>query len=177
MLIISRCNYGYRLIGSQERICLPISLWGGLPSYCKRKYFVHQIKFEKLSYLTALQIQIFMFYKCRYKREQIISQIYCQQHQMYVRTTIRIKTLKRKICVSCFTKKDYKKRLRDFLYIFLFISSIIVKYILIQLSNVLAFVSPAMVWLYLKIAPCQEKDMELSVLLPAIKDLNLLVQQ
>ncbi|CAB4066558.1 CSMD [Lepeophtheirus salmonis] len=29
------CNKGYRLIGSKRRVCLPISLWSGLPSYCK----------------------------------------------------------------------------------------------------------------------------------------------
>ena len=32
---ISRCNFGYRLLGSRKRLCLPISLWGGLPAYCK----------------------------------------------------------------------------------------------------------------------------------------------
>ena len=34
---ISRCNFGYRLLGSRKRLCLPISLWGGLPAYCKRE--------------------------------------------------------------------------------------------------------------------------------------------
>ena len=34
------CNYGYKLIGSKKRMCLPISLWAGLPAYCKREYFV-----------------------------------------------------------------------------------------------------------------------------------------
>ena len=29
------CNYGYKLIGSRKRTCLPISLWAGLPAYCK----------------------------------------------------------------------------------------------------------------------------------------------
>jgi CUB/sushi domain-containing protein len=29
------CNFGYRLLGSRRRLCLPISLWGGLPAYCK----------------------------------------------------------------------------------------------------------------------------------------------
>lgn len=32
------CNYGYKLIGSKKRMCLPISLWAGLPAYCKRKW-------------------------------------------------------------------------------------------------------------------------------------------
>ena len=32
------CNFGYRLLGSKKRMCLPISLWGGLPAYCKRKF-------------------------------------------------------------------------------------------------------------------------------------------
>lgn len=32
-----RCNFGFRLLGSRRRLCLPISLWGGLPAYCKRK--------------------------------------------------------------------------------------------------------------------------------------------
>ena len=32
------CNYGYKLIGSKKRMCLPISLWAGLPAYCKREY-------------------------------------------------------------------------------------------------------------------------------------------
>ena len=32
------CNYGYKLIGSKKRMCLPISLWAGLPAYCKRNW-------------------------------------------------------------------------------------------------------------------------------------------
>ena len=35
---LSRCNFGYRLLGSRKRLCLPISLWGGLPAYCKREF-------------------------------------------------------------------------------------------------------------------------------------------
>ena len=35
------CNYGYKLIGSKKRMCLPISLWAGLPAYCKRESILY----------------------------------------------------------------------------------------------------------------------------------------